>query len=267
MEANLNTKNTVPPVVYKYCSFKSLLLILKGKSFRANPPTSENDPTECIPAGLDHAGLVQFVKTSSALRSSIANTLLSLGLPTDEASIEVALKTIGPDVVSGIEKARTPDDWRRTIANRAAFVSFSECADSEYMWNEYGDRHRGARLSFSSNRLHELHCVPYSNSRVSPNPGLPLGSRELRNNILGWLTTKEKNEKWNLECEWRSIFKWEETKRQEDSNGKPFMLVLFDPESLLEVQLGRDCPHDAEQTVESLITDFPNVKISRERIP
>ena len=267
MESHGTIGNTTPPVVFKYCSFPSLLCILKGKTFRANPPASENDPAECIPAGLDHTGLVHFVETSVALRRSIRNTLLSLRLPADNASIEAAIKAIGPDVVSGIENARTPDGWRRTIANRVAFVSFSEHADSEYMWTEYGDMHRGVRLSFSSNRLQGLHHVLYSNTRISPNPELPLGSPELRNNILDWLTTKEENGKWNLEGEWRSVFKWEETKRQEDSNGKPFMLVLFDPESLLEVQLGRDCPHDAEQTVESLITDFPNVKISRERIP
>ena len=92
-------------------------------------------------------------------------------------------------------------------------------------------------------------------------------SYELRVNILAWLTTKERNGKWDQEYEWRRIVKWKETKKQKDSQGRPFIQTPFDPEALLEVQLGNACPQDAEEKIMPFMNGFANAKLTRERAP
>lgn len=257
------TDNQNPPsLLYKFCGYGALKLILKNGTFRANPPESENDPQECMPAGLDCDGAMSFVANDKAIRDSIRNSLRHLNLPYDEASVNSWHQDILSDVSKGIVAARTPQEWRDAIMTNVAFISFSEHANSKYMWKEYGENHGGARLTVKTSNIGKIFHVPYKPNPVVLNPDYPKDSSNLSNLMLDWLTRKISNGQWEQEAEWRIICPISE--RCIDGNGKTFTLSHFNPSALAEIQLGYNAPSDAEETVRCLLLKYPHVTLSRE---
>ncbi|MBQ6923074.1 MAG: DUF2971 domain-containing protein [Kiritimatiellae bacterium] len=257
------TDNLNPPsLLYKFCGYDALKLILQNGTFRANPPESENDPQECMPAGVDCDGAMSFVTNDKAIRDSIRNSLRHLNLPCDEASVNSWHQDILSDVSKGIVAARTPQEWREAIITNVAFVSFSEHANSEYMWKEYGENHGGARLTVNTSNIRNIFKVLYRPQPVVLNPDYPKNSSSLSNLVLDWLTRKISNGRWENEAEWRIICPILE--RRFDSNNNAFTLIHFNPNALVEIQLGYNAPCDAEEAVQCLLKKYPHVELSRE---
>ena len=175
-----------PPFLGKFLDADGVLASLDKETLKFTPPEQLNDEWDCVPSGFK----------SEDIEAAWHNHPQSCDDP--------ELKTC---FVEGYQKR----DWRsfqEGLSITIGVASFADvsCCDKEWMWNRYGDHHRGGLILYDTSTMGKFIKVQYLDSR--PCVSLPPKNEPCPpEDVIAVLQTKERNTKdhWEKECEWRKV--------------------------------------------------------------
>jgi hypothetical protein len=168
----------------KFLDADGVLASIDKETVKFTPPNQLNDDWDCIPLSYNREDVEKVWQKNP----------LSLCFPElKESFVEEFLKR----------------DWRpfrEKLSQTIAIASFADVngCDNEWMWNHYGDQHRGALVLYDTSIMGEFIKVQYLDSR--PCISLPVNTELFSfEDVIAVSRTKERRTKdhWEKECEWR----------------------------------------------------------------
>lgn len=175
-----------PPFLGKFLDADGVLASLVNETLKFTPPEQLNDEWDCVPSGYK----------SEDIEASWHNHPQSCD---------------DPELTTCYVEGYNKRDWRlfrKGLSSAIGVASFADvsCCDKEWMWNRYGDQHRGGLILYDTSTMGEFIKVQYLDSR--PCVSLPLKNQPCPpEDVIAVLQTKMRNTKdhWEKECEWRKI--------------------------------------------------------------
>ncbi len=223
----------IPRYLYKYCTVKNALEVLKKHSVWFATNDQFNDPFDCAMqissqySALDWRNYLTSQGVDANLRDKIINDMMvnaTAGVNIIRESVEEIKKNIG-------------------------ILCLSDRCDNLSLWAYYADKHQGVCLEFDILADPSLFSVP---KKVSYDESFPV-INYLQNNgdVVEALSHKSKD--WLIEGEYRII--------KHNVTG----LVKMKPEALTKVILGLRCSDvDTNNISQALSSNiYPNVRLCR----
>lgn len=203
-EYNRSMRAPRPAQLGKFLDAKGALASLEEYTIRFTPPSQLNDEWDCIP----------FQYQEKDIENAWSHSPLSW---------------LCPEQKQYFIDAYTQRDWsplREQLSDNIGVASFTDLhnCDLSWMWNRYGDCHRGCLIIFDTDSFGTLYHVKYSEKR--PEISIPLGEESYsRDEVLTVLTTKERGtvDHWEKESEWRMFAHLSQLRRKETMVGMIFV--------------------------------------------
>lgn len=177
--------DTPPNTLGKFLDANGALASLEKETIKFTPPNQLNDKFDCMPLCYREA----------EIEASWKRSLLS---------------RVFPEQKEYYFESHINRDWKplmdslSNIIGIASFTDLSQC-DLRWMWNRYGDGHKGCLILFDALKMGTFFRVKYSER---PKISIPSDAEKYPvDEVLAVLTTKEfgTSDHWEKESEWRMI--------------------------------------------------------------
>lgn len=233
-EYNRSVHNPRPAQLGKFLDAKGALASLEEFTIRFTPPNQLNDERDCIPSGYRYEDI-------------------------EKEWCHSPVSQVFPEQRTCFIDKRTNRDWgslRKQLSDNigvASFVDLRNC-DLPWMWNRYGDCHKGYLIIFDIDSFGTLYQVKYSEKR--PEISIPLGEEPYsRDEVLTVLTTKERGtvDHWEKESEWRMFAHLSQLSRKEKAAGTIF--VKSYPRAFIKVICGHNMTQEIFKEIAEMATN------------
>lgn len=216
---NILIGDNPPPLLGKFFDANGVLASIDAETVKFTPPNELNDCFDCVPGSYKMADIEKAWK----------NNPLSLDCP---------------ELKSCFVEGHLKRDWgplREQVSKTIGVASFTDvnCCDKEWMWNRYGDQHRGALVLYDTSVMGIFIKVQYRDSR--PSISIP-GKTESYppEDVIAVFQMKERNTKdhWEKECEWRKIARL--SALHEVTSSKESIFLKSYPNAFKMIECGRE---------------------------
>jgi hypothetical protein len=183
---NILIGDNPPPLLGKFFDANGVLASIDAETVKFTPPNELNDCFDCVPGSYKMADI----------EKAWQNNPWSRYWPD--------LKNFFTEEI----RQRSWESFRQELSRSIGVASFTDvtCCDKEWMWNRYGDQHRGALVLYDTSVMGIFIKVQYRDSR--PLISIPEKTESYPpEDVIAVFRTKERNtnEHWEKECEWRKI--------------------------------------------------------------
>ena len=229
---------TQVPILYKYVSTKTAMLIFENSKLKISNPKKFNDPLDCYPELISFREIPKdYFETRKEKYGDIFPNLFQKPRPTDK-EIEYSFKKVAfPQIIS-----------------RIGTTCFSQTYLEPLMWSHYSNSHSGICIGFNLMKLYlslkENEKALAKINYVETFEPIEYFSNPF-NSIHKWLNTKSKN--WEYEREIRLIF------TNTDLNNNLENFISFDTNSIDEVIFGLNFSfEDNNASIKKIDKNLPN---------
>ena len=231
-----------PDKLYKYCTAKTGIRIVRDARIRFTPPEEFNDPFDQLPSvGLDEHDLDRMAKQEAQIRYAFDGTGQGGVAPSLSYNEFMAreLPKLREHARQGAAKLPPsfPDDLRKQTGKIFGVFCLTTSKDNLTMWAHYADEHQGCVIEFDAGHKFfvdqsSLQAVKYSQERLRYKHG-DKGGGYLYQKSSDW----EKEQEWRMHGEFSQMENepWEDEKTK---TKKTIYLAKIPPETITAVFLG-----------------------------
>ena len=207
-------KDTIPLLVFHYCSLDIAYKILNECRLKLSSPMNVNDDLEFTYNGYKNVDAAKvrevlyteyyykIAKEQSCINKSLTKTYEDWRRYIDSLSNN-CIQEIANNLLNG--KAYDVKHFQRIASTMMGFICFSECSMLTSMFERYANNQQGVAIGFDTQYLTDLEKVKYVHE-LPPKPFITVCTENDYADIKELLHTKSiKNEDWSVEKEWRIV--------------------------------------------------------------
>ena len=196
--------DTPPNRLGKFLDAMGTRASLEGETIKFTPPNKLNDRWDCIPFRYREKDVEEFWQRS-------------------------ILSQLFPELKQYVIDKYVNRDWsslQEMLSNTIGVASFADLryCDLSWMWDHYGDYHKGGIIVFETSGMGTFLKVRCSEKR--PEISIPINEDTYPpDEVLAVLTTKARGtaNHWEKECEWRMIDHLSSLNKTETANGPIYL--------------------------------------------